>query len=119
MIKIRSKNRKWLLWYHHLGTGSENFGCNNSLNGIWPFDPDGASAVQAFAAFESQGVQIPTKCPTTIARLTAGKVVHGITVQAWAQDRARGMLSKLELEVYTNKVPGLFEEVENQKRLMY
>lgn len=116
-MKIRPKNRKWILHYHRMGVGSENFGCNYmpGAGDEWPISPDGVSAVQAFAEHESSGRVLPTRCPLTMQRLTAGKRVHGVTVDMWAQDRAAAMLSLAELEEYCNEVPGLLEEVERLK----
>jgi len=107
--KIRSKARKWIIHYFRLGLDALNF------QERWPTRNDGVSAVQAFAKKESTGEVYATKCPQTIAALTAGKRVHGMTVDMWAQDRAAGMLPKDELREYCNEVPGLFEEVERLK----
>lgn len=107
--KIRSKARKWIIHYFRIGLRSMNF------QEKWPSCSDGASGVQAFAVRESTGKVFPTRCPVSIAALTAGKRVHGITVDMWAQDRASGLLPKYELKEYCNEVPGLFEEVERLK----
>lgn len=116
-MKIRSKNRKWILHYHHLGRGAENFGVNfmEGISDEWPIDPKGISAVQAFATFESTGLMKPTRNPETIQRLTAGKAIHGVTIKLWAQDRAECLMTLAELKEYCNEVPSLLEEVETLK----
>ena len=116
-MKIRSKNRKWILHYYRLGFGAENFGANymRGFGDTWPIDPDGISGVQAFAVFEATGEKKPTKHPGVIQKLTAGKKAHGITIEMWAQDRAEALLSKAELKEYCYDVPGLLDEVERRK----
>ena len=116
-MKIRNKNRKWILHYHRLGCGAETFGVNSSsgVGDTWPISPQGISGVQAFARLEATGKKEPTRHPQTIQRLTAGKKVHGITVEMWAQDRAEALLPLAELKEYCNEVPGLLEEVERRK----
>ena len=118
-IKIKAKNRRWILHYNRIGRGHENFGLNNSINGTWPESPDGVSATQAFAKSESQGRRVETKNPESIARLTAGKKIHGLTVEMWAKDRANCLMSKEELRECCNDVPGLYEEVERLKANYY
>ncbi len=110
-IKIKQKNRKWILHYNRLGRNHENFGVSNGMNGYWPQEDDGVSSVQAFAHKESSGKLVATKCPESIARLTAGKAIHGMTVQMWAEDWNSGMLPDRELREYCNEVPGLYDEV--------
>lgn len=116
-MKIRPKNRKWILHYYRMGADHEQFGCNymEGISESWPIDPNGVSAVQAFAEYESSGKRLPTRHAKAIQRLTAGKKIHGLNVQMWAQDRAEALLSKRELKEYCNDVPGLLEEVERQK----
>lgn len=113
MIKIKPKTRKWILHYHQCGLNHENF------RDEWPIDKNGVSAVEAFFIFESTGKKIATKCPITMSRLTAGKKLHGITVDMWAQDRAGGFLCKDKLVEMCNDLPGLFEEVEKIKWAKY
>ena len=108
-MKIRDKNRKWLIHYNRLGIGHENFSID------WPFDANGMTGVQAFAVFESTGVKHATRSPETIRRLTAGKKLHGINVDMYAQDRASAMMSMDELKGICNELPGMLEEVERLK----
>ena len=108
-MKISSKNRKWILHFHHLGVGHENFAAP------WPSDKGGISAVQAFAIYESTGVVHTTNSPKAMGRLTSGKKIHGINVDMYARDRAGGMLPVWELKEMCNEVPGMFEEVEKLK----
>lgn len=112
-MKIRSRNRKWILHYSRLGRGNENFGTGNASNGFWPEGEN--SSVQAFAENESNGRIVGCRNQQDINRMVAGKKIHGINVEMWAQDRAAGVLSKAELLEYCNEVPGLFEEVERRK----
>ena len=104
-----------------MGTGSEDFGCNfmEGISDTWEILKEGVSAVQAFATYESKGVMLPCRHPKEIQRLTAGKRVHGMTVDQWAQDRAEGMMSIAQLKEYCNEVPMLFEEVERLKAEHY
>lgn len=108
-MKIREKNRKWIIHYHRLGIGHENFSSE------WPLDENGMSAVQSFGMFESTGVIHATNCPQTMRRLTAGKKLHGINVDMYAQDRASAMMPMDELKEVCNELPGMLEEVERLK----
>ena len=114
-MKIRKRNKQWIEHYRRLGEYHECFGTGNSLNGYWPYSENGVSADQAFAIRESTGKTVKTNAPDGITVLTAGKKLHGMTVEMWAEDRATGCLCKAELMEYCDGVPGLFEEVEKRK----
>ena len=110
-MKIRSKNRRWILHYHRLGGGHENFA------DPWP-DGD-ESAVQAFALRESTGRVVGCSSPATMCRLTAGKKLHGINVDGWAKGWAECLFSAAEIKEYCNDVDGLYEEVYRVKWMKY
>ena len=111
-MKIKPKNRRWILHYFRNGGGHEGF------RDPWERSEDGVSAVQAFAIFEATGKRCPCK-DDAIDRLTAGKKIHGMNVDMWAEDWANGLLCAAEVKEYCNEVDGMYEEVYKTKWRKY
>ena len=103
-MKIRPKNRKWILYFWRLGKDHENF------REKWEHSKDGDSGVQCFMEKESTGIKQPCRC-NSIDRLTSGKKIHGLMVDMIAKDWAEGLICKDEVVEYCNHVPNLYEEI--------
>ena len=101
--------------------GNSNY-INKKGVDIIQYDKDGLTAKECFYLFDSQGKIKPTREPDKLHDLLKTKGSVNLHIKMYAEDRAKGTLSKIELEKICkdfNAPDWFIKAVEKQKFKYY
>jgi hypothetical protein len=90
--KLEAKLKQWLLHYEK-GMCSGTF----SYTEDWVVSPDGYSAFECLYAYETYGKKEPCREINLLETFLQAKGTLDFQIKLWAEDRAKGWLSRIEL----------------------
>lgn len=116
---MKESVKKDILW---MIKNRHNFTFTGSAGRVIEFDKNASSGLKCFHVLESKGILLPTKHPNILENLLKVKASINFQIKEWAQDRASGLLPRVEF----NKIIKEFNlpdwvvlAVENQKVKFY
>ena len=117
------KDYQWYLSVSHAFNfdGKEHYTTKKGVNLI-RYDENGKTAKECFYLYDSQGIIETTKEPDKLKTLYKTKGSVNLHIKMYAEDRAQGLLPKIEFEKICKEfnVPDWFRNaVENQKGKYY
>jgi len=114
---------RWYVFVRH----QLNFdGCAQYVNkkgeSIIQYDKKGANGIESFFNFDSSGKIIKTKHPNILHVILKAKGSANLHIKMYAEDRAKGLMSKLELISLCkglNAPSWFYVAIENQKMKLF
>lgn len=85
---------------------------------MFTYDPEGMDGKRAFYEIDSKGKPVRTRHPNVVAALVRAKRGANLHIHIWAEDRARGLLSRhvfMELSAKLGLLPWVIRAVEIEK----